>query len=493
MLVQSRSKACGTCQTRKVKCDRCQPVCNQCIQGGWDCPGYAKAWKRREKTATIHPYEQQWLPDSEIQKKTTPRHARIVINPTPNTKTSPLNSHSFNSNSGSVAELSKEVIAHLEDKKPPGIHIRNLGQFFDFVPSRLGQSKALDDAVRCTLTAYSACLQENAGSLNHDRREYYEAVRSLRIAFGDEKEALSDETLCAAVLLSWYEVLADNLDESWLTHICGTSHIIKLRGPARHRSGFGLALLESQEGLISGEAMTTFTPCFLDAPEWHGILNHENMIVGLPQTRPLTISNKILAQLSTLLIEANHASELDEPKLRDALEQLWELRKQIKGALDHVLDMAENRESDFAPLLCCKDSIYLILIDTTILKILAAPAFSHPTLSKTIQGLQNLSLPSKAFSDRRLFNEAIESQIRLNFIVFLSNLAVASRVTPFNMRKMAFMCRIMCVERKKREAKPHSIWARFEQAISGVNEANWLSTVVASHLRDREEILIWGN
>lgn len=210
--------------TDSRQCDRTQPVCNQCTQGGWDCPGYAKAWKRREKTATIHqcklktlvdlkrgsadPYqvEQQWLPESLIQKKTPPRHARIVINPAPNVKTSPLNFRSSLPDSPSAAQLSKDVIAYLEGKKPPGIHIRNLGHFFDFIPSRLGQSKALDSAVRCTLTAYSACLQENAGVLNNDRREYYEAVRSLRIAFGDEKEALSDETLCAAVLLSWYEV-----------------------------------------------------------------------------------------------------------------------------------------------------------------------------------------------------------------------------------------------------------------------------------------------
>lgn len=282
-------------------------------------------------------------------------------------------------------------------------------------------------------------------------------------------------------------MLADNLGESWLTHICGTSHIIKLRGPARHRSGFGLALLETQEGLISGEAMTTSTPCFLDAPEWHGILNHQNMIVGLPQTRPLTISNKILTQLSTVLIESKTLSDLDEPKLRDGLEQLWDLRRQIKRALDHVLEMAENRESDFAPLLCCKDSIYLILIDTTILKILVAPAFSTRTLHNAIQGLQDLSLPPKAFTDSVLFKEAIGSQIQMNFIIFLSNLAVASRVTPFNMRKMAFMCRIMCVERKKREAKPHTIWARFEQAISGVNEPDWLSKFVASQLKGGEQ------
>lgn len=50
-------------------------------------------------------------------------------------------------------------------------------------------------------------------------------------------------------------MLADNLDESWFTHIGGTSRLIKLRGPARHRSGFALALLKAQEGLVVGDSL----------------------------------------------------------------------------------------------------------------------------------------------------------------------------------------------------------------------------------------------
>ncbi|KUJ16093.1 uncharacterized protein LY89DRAFT_735234 [Mollisia scopiformis] len=423
--------------------------------------------------------EQQWLPTSELKEKlSTPRNTRIVINHEGHSKVSLTRTHQTTLDP--ATQLSKEVIAHLEDSKPAGIHIRNLGYFFDFIPSRLGLSKALDDSVRCILTAYTALLRRDAVVLRQDREEYYQAVKSLRIACADEKEALSDETLCAAVLLSWYEVLADNLDESWFTHISGTSHIIKLRGPARHRSGFGLALLKAQEGLISGEAMATFQPCFLDDPAWCEILDDQNMVVGLPQTAPLTVSNKILAQLSTLLLEARKLHNLSQKGIREIIKQLWGLRRTIKTALDQVTEMAEKDEEEFAPIICCKDSIYLILLDTTILKVLGFSDSKDPQLPETVQELQDLSLPPQTFTDVELFKQAIDSQIYQNFNTFLSNLALASKVTPFIMRKMAFMCRIMCVERGKREENPHPIWARYKRAISGVNEPDWLSRIIAS-------------
>jgi hypothetical protein len=66
MLVQSRRKACSTCQARKTKvahlpslicsciliilqCDRAEPACQQCLRAGWVCPGYPERWKIQER------------------------------------------------------------------------------------------------------------------------------------------------------------------------------------------------------------------------------------------------------------------------------------------------------------------------------------------------------------------------------------------------------------------------------------------------------------
>jgi hypothetical protein len=106
----------------------------------------------------------------------------------------------------SNSPLLLQLVDHLDDKKPQGMTINNLGSFFPFIPPRLGHSRALDDAVQCICTAYSALLCSNESVISQNRREYYQALKSLRHACQDRNEVHSSNVLCAAVLLSWYEV-----------------------------------------------------------------------------------------------------------------------------------------------------------------------------------------------------------------------------------------------------------------------------------------------
>ena len=106
----------------------------------------------------------------------------------------------------SNSPLLVQLIDHLDSTKPPGIVINNLGSFFPFIPQRLGHCKALDDAVRCICTAYSAFLRFNGSVIGQDRQAYSQALRSLRLACQDKNDVLSSNVLCAAILLSWHEV-----------------------------------------------------------------------------------------------------------------------------------------------------------------------------------------------------------------------------------------------------------------------------------------------
>jgi hypothetical protein len=103
--------------------------------------------------------------------------------------------------------LADRLIFHLNQPTLPGARLQSVCTFFDFVPSRLGQNQALDYAVSCICTAYSSFLGSES-SVVHRRREYSQALRSLQACIKDEKKALSSETLCAAILLGWYEVSA---------------------------------------------------------------------------------------------------------------------------------------------------------------------------------------------------------------------------------------------------------------------------------------------
>ena len=243
--------------------------------------------------------------------------------------------------------------------------------------------------------------------------------------------------------------------------------------------------------------MSTSKPCFLDTPSWSSILSDKNMIVGLPQTALLTISNKILAQLSTLLIQVNDLHLLHENEIEDVVKRLWGLRGKIRAALDEMMEEEEAEEDDYKAIIRCKDTTYLIVIDAAILRILLSPHPHTPSsqkqttdtnttadtktstkhLSETIQTLQDNSLAPQSFISISNFASSLDKEIYINFNIFTQNLNKASKVTPFNMRKMAFMCRVMGMERRRREADPHPIWGLYESAIEDVNESGWLGRV----------------
>lgn len=153
--------------------------------------------------------EQQWLPESNSARQsigTLPNKTAVTVRGVSPTAHRVLNTLRTSLTVYTPTSLlSKRLVHHLNERTFPGMHILNLGSFLNFVPSRLGHSEALDDAVQCICTAYSSLRCENRAVLE-GRREYSKALKSLRKSVQDTDTALSSNVLCAAVLLSWYEV-----------------------------------------------------------------------------------------------------------------------------------------------------------------------------------------------------------------------------------------------------------------------------------------------
>lgn len=99
--------------------------------------------------------------------------------------------------------LALKLIDHLTSPKPTGFSIKQMGSFLDLVPAYIGTSRALDDALQCLCTAYVSFIRQTEIS---NRKEYLKALKSLRQALSNSEDALSSQTLCAAICLSWYEV-----------------------------------------------------------------------------------------------------------------------------------------------------------------------------------------------------------------------------------------------------------------------------------------------
>ena len=134
-----------------------------------------------------------------------------------------------------------------------------------------GNQKVLDSAIRAVTLA--SIGRENATrSLTEIGRMYYgNALRSLNTVLKDRGRALSDETLTPTILLSFYEMMASSNDVPFIKHAGGCGALIRLRGPAQHRTGLGREILLSYRPTLIIEAIESCTACFLDEPEWRNL------------------------------------------------------------------------------------------------------------------------------------------------------------------------------------------------------------------------------
>ena len=93
-------------------------------------------------------------------------------------------------------------------------------------------------------SAYAICaarlghLYDDKVLLHESFRLYTKGVRELHRALVNHTLLYEDETLGACIALAMYEILQGTRD-NYTNHADGASHLINLRGPARHSSGLG--------------------------------------------------------------------------------------------------------------------------------------------------------------------------------------------------------------------------------------------------------------
>jgi hypothetical protein len=75
-----------------------------------------------------------------------------------------------------------------------------------FIPARLGISTALDDAVECLIEAHHSFLIQQRLASQAVMFRYGNALQSLKCVVEDAKARTTSETLCAAHILTLFEV-----------------------------------------------------------------------------------------------------------------------------------------------------------------------------------------------------------------------------------------------------------------------------------------------
>ncbi|KAL8642604.1 MAG: hypothetical protein Q9226_008490 [Calogaya cf. arnoldii] len=153
--------------------------------------------------------------------------------------------------------------------------------YFEFLPSRFGQTRCLDDAVCCVASRVRQWIN-NPGEPDRLALELYsKAVRSLQAALENPVLCRHPHVLCATEIMTIFELLDSGRDILFTSHMSGVATLIEYRGPQGYQTDFEKSLLLAQWGSIYTEAMYNYTPSFLEGPAWQAKL-HSIMLEKQP-------------------------------------------------------------------------------------------------------------------------------------------------------------------------------------------------------------------
>lgn len=134
-----------------------------------------------------------------------------------------------------------------------GLSIAALGDFFTFIPSRIGHNRSLDAAVYCLVQGHRSLVRQWPRDENtHLEDAYLKALRNLQLSLDDHTDRGSAETLCGALVLALYELFRPKGPEEiqWVAHAGGAAAILRARGPHAFTTDFEQSLLLAHHGSV---------------------------------------------------------------------------------------------------------------------------------------------------------------------------------------------------------------------------------------------------
>lgn len=208
-----------------------------------------------------------------------------------------------------------------------------------------GTSSVLDWAIRTVSLSHLGRQVQDPNLIHISRQIYRKALLKLNSALQDPTEGLSAETLSATMLLSCFELLNCTERDSWIRHAGGAGHIMRLRGPERHRTGHGSAIFLAYRNSLVIEAFLSRQPCFLDTPPWRALSEELNRTSPMFQGPLLEAAGDMF--METVTIPRYHAdcihaatAEFQETALRALVSRgqthrthLRDLKARVDGAL----------------------------------------------------------------------------------------------------------------------------------------------------------------
>lgn len=285
------------------QCDEVVPECTQCQRYGRACPGYRRTFRFQDEGPSLARRHR-----STTRRKDT-RDATSHITPSPNTPTTPDSQNSTEEGDSSAPTanlvrnnaiaLSRHPSTHSLDEtvspslvhqsiktaQPqlfldfisasfPTLYFHNRFRagtdpgFAEYIGMNFGRDAYLDGAICCLSCVYLAHLTQDESLLHTSRRMYGASLRQVIRALSNPTQALSDNMLCTAMMLSVYEMYTQTRRGAWVVHADAVKRLMISRGTEAHKVGFGRSCWIAFRGFHVATAVYQGGPCFLDREEW---------------------------------------------------------------------------------------------------------------------------------------------------------------------------------------------------------------------------------
>lgn len=253
--IPGKSRGCLTCRRRKKKCDLQLPHCQRCMDSGRICEGYSRypvfLNRTRQGLAKRGPFEEAkrpqetvtWLASSTVsfaapkteQQSKIPCNQKTIIDGMP---LQPSN----------AAASEAQLISTFWEHYIPQQSVQT-GCQCPWLQQALGlsdPSPALRLSLKALAMARLGWIHRDDTLVLNGRAFYGQALHEIQKDLYDERTMWQDETLATGNLLALYEFLepTNNSISGWNSHTNGATRLMLIRGPDRHRSSFGRALLE---------------------------------------------------------------------------------------------------------------------------------------------------------------------------------------------------------------------------------------------------------
>lgn len=142
--------------------------------------------------------------------------------------------------------------------------------------SRAEVSPTLLYATRAISLSFLGRRTRDENLVQNARLIYGKTLLKLNKSLQDPEEGFGSDTLCATVLLTFYELLNCTEHNSWVRHAGGAAHLMRLRGVARHRTDFDRAIFLACRYSVILESYQTGQSCFLSLAPWRELSQEIN-------------------------------------------------------------------------------------------------------------------------------------------------------------------------------------------------------------------------